>query len=223
MLTFVCVYFKPEESVAPCSYNAAWVNRLYHGVARNLPRMDWRFVCLTNTGDGEAFDTRIQLVDLVLRPTGWFSIMEIFRPDIATERTLFCGLDTVICGDLTEIANTETCFGTITDPYYPPKICDGFLSYMPECADFLWQQYTWQRSKWHKECLLGKRPSEMVFLRDHVKEPLLFDKVLPGQIMSYKVHVRENQAPTRNCRVLYFHGDPRPDQVDHPLVTDHWI
>lgn len=86
-------------------YSPEWVRRLRNMVARNLSRPH-RFVCLSNV-DVEGIET----VPLVSDLPGWFAKLELFRPGNGLRgRVLYLDLDTLVTGDLGEIADYPSRF-----------------------------------------------------------------------------------------------------------------
>lgn len=90
-VTVACVYWKGKFRDRP--YTAEWVRRLRNMVGAK------RFVCLTNsTVEG------VETLPLKRDWPGWWSKIELFDPENFTGRVLYLDLDTLIVGDLKEIA-----------------------------------------------------------------------------------------------------------------------
>jgi hypothetical protein len=77
-----------------------YVGRLARGVARNLTT-PYRFVCLSD--DPAAIDG-VEKIPLQNGWRGYWSKVEIYRPGLFSGPVLYLDLDTVICGDLGDIA-----------------------------------------------------------------------------------------------------------------------
>ncbi len=50
-----------------------------------------------------------------------------------------------------------------------------------------------------------------------------WDRWWPGQIVSYKRHVRKTGELPEDARIVSCHGRPRPHQIDAPFIKEHWI
>jgi hypothetical protein len=50
----------------------------------------------------------------------------------------------------------------------------------------------------------------------------LIDDLCPGEVVSYKAHVRGRGLG--KARIVYFHGDPKPPALMHEdWVREHWV
>ncbi len=192
-------------------YDDEYVTRLRDGVAKHLP-VKHRFVCLS--------DVDVPCERIVLRNSwpGWWSKMELFWRD---PPVLYFDLDTVICGDLTDIAaQAEKPEFTLLRDFYRE---DGFGSGM-----MAWGMD--MKPLYDKFC---QSPSGFInryegrgdqgFIEGHVDRETvaIWQDRLPGQVVSYKAHVRApkrgsetgNGRPPANARVVCFHGFPKPKQT----------
>lgn len=147
---------------------------------------------------------------------GWWSKMELFRPDIEGD-LLYFDLDTVIVGGLEDLASVNRL--TLMRDVYRPDGLQSSVMFLPE-AD---RRLVW--AEWQKSPLMHmrrhRRGGDQGFL-----ETLWLDKadrwqdVLPGQVVSYKADIRKKgDVLPPNARVIAFHGRPRPWALPplHPL------
>lgn len=142
---------------------------------------------------------------------GWWSKIELFRPDIEGD-LLYFDLDTVIRGSLDDILRINTL--TIVRDFYRdgkrrPVGLQSCMMYLPERI----RQRAW--SRWDPSLIdqyKRKGVGDQAFLEDlWLGTARYFQDVVPGQVVSYKVHCRPN-IPA-DARVVCFHGKPRPWQV----------
>jgi hypothetical protein len=155
--------------------------------------------------------------------TGWWAKMELFRPDLHGD-ILFFDLDTVITGSLVDIAAVGKL--TILRDFYrdgvrkPENGLQSSVMYLPEAE----RAEVWEA--WNKNTFRTMSQLRMRGLGDQAfLETLWLDKaarwqdVLPGQIVSYKVHCNPRwktgtAAPIpAGANVICFHGRPRPWQT----------
>lgn len=199
MLTVACVLKSGG------AYDAIWVQRLKAGVARHLPT-DHRFVCLSDV------DVPCERIPLKHDWPGWWSKLEMFRLE---GPVLYLDLDTAIVGDLGDIVRqaSEFEFTALRDFYREKGIGSGVMGWnIPMNA--LYEKFNEDASGFMTK--YGTR-GDQAFIEDHAKEVVRWQDQLPGQIVSYKAHVRAatniRESGTgsipNNARVICLHGRPK--------------
>lgn len=191
MTTVACVLrsggdFKPEH-----------VERLQASVARHLPGA--RFACLSDV------DVPCERIPLRYGWPGWWAKMELFRPDIEGG-LLYFDLDTLIIGDLSDMA-AVTGPVIMRDVYRPHGWQSSVMHITQDVKTELW--HTWMRGpeKWMTRY---RRGGDQQFIEQHSPAQWrLWQDICPGQLASYKVHVRAKAVPA-GARAIVFHGKPRP-------------
>lgn len=232
-LPTVCCVLMASKDFTP-----DYVVRLFEGV-----REHWTgpldFLCLTDTPIGHP---GIREVELEYNFPGTFCKMEMMRPDL--EGTLFCmDLDTMIVGSLDEMrANTRHTMlrrlkhrdrhQLATGLMLLPKAVRGVVwdhfvrDPMRHMGDYAWgdghgrpfgeqgfMQETWERFG------LGHGEKDPAFDYDRWNREGIarWQSLFPGQIESYKLHVRKRGALGKDTRVVCFHGTPRPADIGWTL------
>jgi hypothetical protein len=216
MLTFLSVLFKAREAdrlpaFSAGRYSGEWADRLYRGIARNLSS-PFRFICLVDEQPW-TFTEPIEPVPLLDPTEAWMSLNEVYRPDLGVEHGIFMGLDTVITGSLDDLAALDIPLGMPRDPFAIREPCNALVVFDAGSAEKLWRTWDGNRELFRRECRIFDRPSEMVFLRRVGREMdfRYLDDLLPGQLASYKCHVRADpKAALERARIVYFHGWPKP-------------
>lgn len=182
MLTVVCVL-----KSGGC-YTPEYVKRLKEGVDRNLKGHN--FVCFSDV------DVPCDRIPLTKNWPGWWSKLEIFT---MTGKTLYFDLDTVITGDLRQIAEYPHKFTMLSDFYTPEKPASGVMAWQGN-YQYIMDDYD------HNQSYPGH--GDQGYIATKVT-PERFQNVLRSQITSRKaVHTRND-----NERVVCFHGEPRPHEV----------
>jgi len=197
VLTVATVYYAPHGGVPDFArgYTPEWVDRLYRGVARNLST-PFRFVCLTERSC--AFAEPIEQQSLTT--TRWDQACKQLY-GIAADRLLLLGLDTVIVGDLDELAAYGGPLAVPRDPYHPDMACNAVVL-CPSRPD-----------------LAMKHGSDMRVLDG---EPLdWLDDLYPKQVRSYKVHVVPDGLG--DARICYMHGVPKMGAIMDPQLMAAWV
>lgn len=146
---------------------------------------------------------------------GWWAKMELFRPDIKGD-LLYMDLDTVIVGDLTPMASAGQ-FTMLRDFYRSGNLGSG-LMYLPEADRAeLWEAWNRQPEAEMGQHQTNQSLGDQGFIQSVRRKPVaLWQDLLPGSVISYKVNQR--RLPPPGTRVVCFHGIPRPWQVFHPWV-----
>ena len=187
-------------------YTPDWVRRLREGVAQHL-KQDYKFVCLS---DMEVPD-RIPLVhDL----KGWWSKIELFK---LPGPVLYFDLDTMIVGDLSDIANvarTTDSLVMLTNFYDPKGYGSGVMAWGGDVSEL------------HNHFAgTGYYKGDQDYIADNCKRIKRWQDILPGQFVSYKARVRKaeyksesgNGFVPKDARVVCFHGLPKPDHIGWKL------
>ena len=106
MLNVVCVLW--QGNFRKRTFNSEWVIKLKNMVERNLP-IPHNFYCLSNVDI-----PTINVIPLKHNYPGWWSKIELFRPDLPIEgRILYIDLDSLIVNDLSELANFDSKFAIL--------------------------------------------------------------------------------------------------------------
>lgn len=226
----------------PTLYNETWVAKLFRGFQRNLS-IPFRFVCLTDFSP-KRFEEGIEVVPFLEKPKDWFCLNEAFRPDLGRGRRLFTGLDTVIIGEVDEIASSGNGFTWLRNPLRPSDLHDSNAVVVwdqDSVGDRVWELYRSQDWRQIPACqmrasVFGRKvertaPSEMLFWAEALREleikPEYLDDLCPGQCVSYNVEFRKRFRDEKedhpNARIIYFSGQHYPARTDTPAwVKEHW-
>lgn len=176
-------------------YRAEHVARLEEQVAQWAPGAE--FWCLT--------DSPVE-GDVLLRHgwPGWWSKMELFRPDIEGD-FLYVDLDTTIVGPLDGFERDEV---TVLRDFYRPAGLGSGLMYLPESSRReVWDKWI-EKPEWY---MAHTRRGDQGFLETlWLQRAARWQDVLPGKVVSYKVDVRPAGKVPAGTSVVCFHGKPRP-------------
>lgn len=197
-LTVACVL----EYHIGCDFDVEYVDKLERAVRRHLP-MPHQFVCFSNV------EVPCERIPLQHGWPGWWAKMEMYSPHIPDGRILYFDLDTLIVGDLSDIAAIDEF--AMTCNFLDPENGLGAGVMMIEDRQRVWNAF---RPKAH----IAQFRSDQEFLND-LALAKSFDDLVPGQVISYKRDVRRQDVLPADARVVSFHGKPRP----HQLPDDHWI
>jgi len=162
-------------------------------------------------------DTPIAGVDvrpLVHGWPGWWAKLELFRPGVfeAGARVLYLDLDTTITGDLIDLLAQPAPFLALEDFYRRPPlvpfrgIASGLMAWTAGDRADIFEAFA-ANPDWEMRTA-GHGGDQRVIERVMAGRATFWDDVVPGQVVSYKVHCRAG-VPA-GARVVCFHGRPKP-------------
>lgn len=200
----------PIKLISVCKtggvYDARYVRALYNSLCV-WAGTNFEFVCLTDLE--EDVPGKITLRDNL---PGWWSKIEIFK---------FCGpaiyfdLDTVIVGSLLPfISEIERC---PQDQFFMLKAFNSFRRYAS--GIMAWNgDFSFIHSNF-KKGLISKFHWDQKYIANARQPDGFVQELCPG-VYSYKHHCK--QALPVDARVICFHGEPRPHQVNTKWMRDNW-
>lgn len=196
-------------------FDASHIARLCRQVTDHLPGA--QIFCLSDV------EVPCPRIELRYDWPGWWSKMELFRPDIGGD-LLFMDLDTSIVGTLEDIAAVDR-LTVLSDFYWPTTgRIQSSLMFIPERdRQEIWDAWIADPSRHMRECVTRERWGDQGFLGQFWQgRAQRWQDALPGQVVSYKCHVREKTRSDKefgdgtlpeNARVVIFHGKPRPWEI----------
>lgn len=203
MITIATLFWQANKRSLPFSsmYDESWVEKLYRGFARNLT-VPFRFVCYT---DRERTFSEDVLQKMIASPEPGYG--DCIQPYEMGEPMILVGLDTIVCGNIDELADYCLHAPVIAlprDPYHPSRACNG-VALVPGGNAKVWQDHTGE--------------NDMEWMR---KQPHAFiDDLFPGKVISYKGRVMQHGVGSAD--IVYFHGEQKPHQLPNdPLILAHW-
>lgn len=186
-------------------YTAKHVQVLQTQIERWAPNAD--FACLSD----------IEVPGVATIPykydwPGWWIKMALMDPSLPGD-FLFLDLDTVIVGPMNDITAKATQLTLLRDFYRDGKKLKeglgGGLMYLPdEGRRAVWDYWMEQPQLRMREYPRG---DQFLFERFWLNEAKRWQDIVPGQVVSWKVHC-QNGVPS-DARIVCFHGKPRPWEV----------
>jgi hypothetical protein len=203
-------------------YTADWVHRLANGVRRHTKSMPYRFVCLT---DMEV--PGIETIPLIHGWPGWWSKIELFRPELFGNRSvLYLDLDTVVVGDLEQIAIAGQGMTMMHEPRRPRYFNSSVMQWWRTEMCMLYREFVKTPEKYMHRFRSHPRIGDQAFISDYLVKQLYLpcafrDSVGPDAVLSYK-HDRCELGPRPTTAVVSFHGKPKPCDFKTGWVADAW-
>jgi hypothetical protein len=183
-------------------YDESWVLKLYNGFKRNLSQ-EWRFVLWTD----RLRDLPPEIKQEMIRAEepDYSTCIEPYRYGCPM---ILCGLDTVIVGSVDHLAyycQTHDKLALPRDPFDKKRACNG-VALIPEGQQHIYRNWP-------------KGENDMIYLRK--QDHKFIDDLFPGQVVSYKGHVKEKGLD--GVKICFFHGQEKPHELEDPWVKEHWV
>ncbi|HZZ88966.1 MAG TPA: glycosyltransferase [Caulobacteraceae bacterium] len=205
-------------------YGPDYVNRLYGMVARNLAR-PFRFLCLTDDPANIRADVAcapIPALPPIIQPKerGWLKLAA-FSPELEGllgETVLFLDLDVVVMGPLDPFFDGPGAFPMIRDWYHHRRVVgnSSVFRFRPAERHDLFESF-----RRDPDPIVTRIRNEQEFLSEYLAARGELSFWPRAWCQSFRVSclppwpLRAWLAPwrPRDCRVLVFHGEPKPAEA----------
>lgn len=183
-------------------YTPEWVAKLKAGVEKHLS-LPHRFVCLSDV------EVPCERIPLEHDWPGWWSKIELFKLE---GDVLTIDLDTAVVGDIYEIAfiasNPLSGFKILQDFYRADGLGSGVMGWSASQTSQVrhwYNEFANRPDFWMQYCGSG---GDQRFIENMDQRRLtLWQRAVPGQIVSYKVHCRGGIPD--DARLVCLHGKPK--------------
>lgn len=142
---------------------------------------------------------------------GWWAKMEVFT---IKGPCLYIDLDTVLLGDVTPFLAAAALHDFIALRDFNPQqreMGSGLMAWRGDLSR-LYADFAEDPERAMAECRTAKAWGDQGFIEPRTAGRAYWQQILPGLVASYKKDCRDGRAP-RTCRILCFHGNPRPWQA----------
>jgi len=197
-------------------YDSSWVEKLKNGVKRNLARPH-RFVCLSDV------DVPCERIPLQHDWPGWWSKIELFRPEVISGDTLYLDLDTAITGDLEPFVGLETDFAMIRSFANPAQMASGVMYFGKPAPTKVYEKFSRQPDAYiahHARNQNGAYLGDQAFISDTLGRNIACLNDMVDGIAAYKYHCHKRLMP--GTKIVCFPGDPKPTDLKDDWVLEAW-
>lgn len=214
-LTVACVLRRGGQHMGTREgpFFAKYVRILREGVAAHL-RLPHRFVCLS--------DVAVPCDHIHLRsmwPGAWAKL-ELFRHDLFDGPVLYLDLDTVVLGELDELARAALDGEFAAATHRAGGLDAAVMAWRVDCS-FLYRRYAWMPEYWnHRHRQAGHRGFIESGLRRAGIGWRAIEKRVPGSLIDYADLDPAGTIPP-SARLCVFHGRPRPHELEVEQFA-HW-
>ena len=155
---------------------------------------------------------------------GWWSKMELFRPDFHNYDFFYLDLDTVLVRNCKHLATTGKST-MLSDFYYPEKPASGLMYIRAEDRAEVWSRWM-TNPDWH----MGHLRGDQDFLAHCAfgENAQRWQKSYPYEVISFKANMRPTaprmgpqlKEPPTAAKIVCFHGKPRPKTLREDWVLE---
>jgi len=202
---------------------ARYVNNLYYGVKR-FATQEFKFICFSN--QKMELDSDIELKTFpMLTERGVLPRLYMFSEasGLFGHQVLCLDLDVVITGSLKDIMAYDGLFCARSkfrrgEEY---KLDGDIMSFRAgkEVEERFWYPFV-QDVEAAERLTLGRERYWMRHVAGDIADR--WDKVAPGQVVSYKRHVKQKGKLPPKARIVSCHGSPRPHEVKDNWIKEYW-
>lgn len=183
-------------------FDPIWVDRIVRQIKEHI-NPD-RIVCLTD------MDVKsCEAIPLKHNWPGWFSKMELFRPDLFEGTCVYFDLDTLILGGIPDAETPITGLVMLDDFYRPREPASGMMFWEPESCHVIYDNFAR-----NPICKPGLKHGDGAIIGKHCR--FRIQRLWPGLVGSYKKDRLQNGPG--GFKVVCFHGTPK----QHELPKTSW-
>jgi hypothetical protein len=197
-------------------YDAEWVRKLHDGVKRNLT-IPHRFRCLSDMDVpcGEKLEHDWPK---------WWPKLELFRPGVIQNPTLYLDLDTIVTGPLDAFRNIHTDFAMLRSFWNDDMVGSGVMWFSGDNVPHgVYTKFSRQADAYiahYKRVEHAPYIGDQAFIWDTLNRDIAQVNDWVDGIYSYKFHCSKRLP--KDARIVCFHGHPRITELDHDWLKEHW-
>lgn len=167
---------------------------------RHIKKNSFSFHCLSDV------DLSCDTIKLEHNWPRWWSKIEIFKQQ---GPCLFIDLDTIICGDISDIIKNlkNSGFCMLKDQWHKGTMGSG-LAYWDKDVSHIYEKF-----KLDPEKNMNEYEGDQNFINSIFEEKKYIQDYCNGEIVSFKANLEFGRKFDPNFhKIVYFHGPPRPWQ-----------
>lgn len=217
MLSVACVHKRGSVAYDRNDY----VGALADAVARNLA-MPHRFVCLT---DAVSVPDGVERIPLRHGWRGFWSKVELFRPGLFDGPVMYLDLDTIVCGDITDVANADSPLALSWD-MKRGWVNSSFMRWSVDLS-FVYETLAGalDPARVMGEFESGGRWGDQGFLQTSLEARGIgwnwIQDLFPERISWHPPASRDLPAAPGTSISLWY-GHPKPHEIHSDFVATHW-
>lgn len=211
-------------------YPVEYVNRLYRMVRNNISR-PYRFICLTDDGNGICDDVEVRPINIDPALHGWWYKLQLFQPTLhdIEGTALFVDLDVVIIKPIDKLFDYQPGKFCIIRDLQPGKVYNSSV-FRLEIGKY---PAVWEQFQKNKQAIVDRLHGDQDWISECINDAALWPD---NQVVSFKKQCRARgrfsfgfvgrwlrqhgwlkpkgeAVPPEEACIVYFHGKPDPDDV----------
>ena len=197
-------------------WSAEYVYKLKNMLERNVT-VPYTFSCFTDEYIPGLHN--IEIPEHIVKWKGNFTKFFVYSEDNGLSgRVIMIDLDSVIQGNIDHLIQYDGPWCGIRPLNNKTKTHrgGGLVSFIKEEHTWIYDDVAVNLKQYSAE-LQGK---ERYLYQKWFGESDTWQDLYPGSIASYKYDILKNNG--LDAPFIAFHGQPRPHEVNHPIVMDHW-
>lgn len=187
-------------------YFASHVLRLRDQVAEHM-RVPHEFACLSNINI-----PGVLTIPLIHNWPGWWSKIELFRPDIQADINMYLDLDTTVKRDITNLACYQHEFTVLRNLSHPydGRIGSGVMAWRRDRGLPVYLNFQANPDEFIQTYRTSHRWGDQGFIMDQQVSQAYWQDLFPGTFSSF---VKSTPLDIASSSVVCFHGKPKPWDV----------
>lgn len=208
-------------------YTIEYVRKLQSAIARHLT-VDYQFVCLTDVREIDFCD----VIPLKHNWSGWWSKIELFRPELPSCPTIYFDLDTLILGNIDYIAHVArfTDFAMLRG--FNAKrnriLKDQNMASGVMVGDFasrseIYTRFLKDPQGYINEYRTEWRHGDQGFIASVVGTGIpKLQELLPENYIVGKRLTQQGEFIPKKAKILAWSGEPRLHTIKGDLIANYW-
>lgn len=216
-MNIVCVLKQEAQSEKnKITYNKEWVEKLKNSIERNYKR-PYKFFCLSNIDVGKG------TIPLRHNWPGWWSKIELFRPDLFKGPVLYLDLDIII------YSNFERLVSSLDDHKFymlegqsKKGIPNSSMMYWSGDHSYIYTEFLNNTNKIKNNYRAGRKLGDQGFIFDSLKDVKFMNQLYP-EYFSWKHQIPKHTKFLDTASFLIFIGKEKPiNNLDLHIVKNNW-
>lgn len=212
MINVVCVLKKGGK----VNYDESWVEKLKNSISRHLT-LDHTFICLSDC------DVPCDRIPLDNSGEGFWTKLQLFKPNLFQGPVFYLDLDTVICQNIDDIINNVKNENFVMWYESDKGVHSSAMLWWNGDYSSLWDVYNSKPlSYWKEKYSTPRLYGDQALISEHVDHKLFTDLTPPSWYHIVKKNNLDNLGS--EVKIIHFRkAHTKPNLIDHKVIKENWI